>query len=414
MVILRDDGDTRRYFAYAEAMLGRPYDNYFVRPASEAADTASARHETVMPSGPLAPWRDFEVEYPPGVLIVALPPALATDDFRIYHLLFGFEMELLLTLSAALAVTAGDRFGQAFGDRALVLCLVLLAALGVIAARRYDALVSFCLAASVYGLAASRPALSGAGLAAGIVAKGAPALVGPLGALHVWRAGGGAALARALVTGTATLAIAAGAYFWLAGAHGFDALAYHADRPIQIESPYGAALLIAHHFNPALLRVVHSYGSHNIEAAFEPTLRKLSFVLTGAALVAVYGFYIRGLLRIDLATADAERRRLALTLSSATAALLAYIVLGKVFSPQYLTWMLPLGALACSFAGPRSRWLLIAGVAAAQFEYPFLYQTAGPYALPILGAAALIRAGLLIGAAVALIAETYPRRSFGA
>ena len=85
-------------------------------------------------------------------------------------------------------------------------------------------------------------------------------------------------------------------------------------------------------------------------------------------------------------------------------------MLGKVFSPQYLTWLLPLGALSASMGSERSRGLLIAGIGAAQAEYPFLYQTAGAWVDPTLGLVALVRAGLLMAAGVSLIADAYPFR----
>ena len=42
---LRDDGDVERYFAYAEAALGRPYAADFVRPAGRRRARRAARPE---------------------------------------------------------------------------------------------------------------------------------------------------------------------------------------------------------------------------------------------------------------------------------------------------------------------------------------------------------------------------------
>jgi hypothetical protein len=416
LVLLRDDGDTRRYFAYASAMLGKPYDGYFVRAGAQAIDTQAGRHELITPEKPLTPWRDFEVEYPPGVLIAALPPRLLTDDFRLYHFLFGLEMELMLTAAAALSVAAAERLRPGLGDATLRTCVIMLAALGVIAARRYDALVALTLAGAVYGIVVRGPALSGLSLAVGIVSKGAPVLLAPIGALQIFVSDGKRSLTRATLVGAVTLALASGLYLWMAGDHAFDALAYHADRPIQIESPYGAILLIAHYFHPDLLKLVHTFGSHNISAPFEPPLRKLAFGLTLAALLAIYFTYARAMLSPALRAPDAAYERVKLTLACGAAALIAFIVLGKVFSPQYLTWLLPLGALSASMSSERSRALLIAGMAAAQVEYPFLYQTAGPLVEPLLGVVALVRAALLLAAAASLMADAYPfkRRPLGA
>ncbi len=213
LVLQRDDGDTRRYFAYANAMLGRSYDSYFVRPASDAAETVAPKHELAMPAGPLVPWRDFGVEYPPGVLVAALPPAIITDDFRVYHILFGLEMELLLTLAVVLAVAAADHFDPALGTRTLGLSVAMLAALGVIGVRRYDALVSLCLASGVFGLAMRQAGVAGVAIAAATIAKGAPVLLAPIGALHVARTQGFAGVIRALGGAAALLLVGAFGYF---------------------------------------------------------------------------------------------------------------------------------------------------------------------------------------------------------
>ena len=76
-----------------------------------------------------------------------------------------------------------------------------------------------------------------------------------------------------------------------------------------------------------------------------------------------------------------------------------------MFSPQYLTWLLPLAVIPAALGNERSRLLLIAAAAAAQIEYPFVYQMASAYTGPILGATALIRDGLLIGAALSLLGD---------
>jgi hypothetical protein len=77
-------------------------------------------------------------------------------------------------------------------------------------------------------------------------------------------------------------------------------------------------------------------------------------------------------------------------------ALVAYMVLGKVFSPQYLTWLLPAGVLASLAAGRTEQRLFVAAMIATQVIYPLLYLTALPWtASPLFGAVVLVRNGLL-------------------
>src|SRR2546427_639615 len=71
-LLYTDDADPRRYFAYANAVLGRPCSGYYVRTEAawrEEFDQGSERDPDlvpdVVPAGPLVPYRDFAVEYPP-------------------------------------------------------------------------------------------------------------------------------------------------------------------------------------------------------------------------------------------------------------------------------------------------------------------------------------------------------------
>jgi len=61
-----------------------------------------------------------------------------------------------------------------------------------------------------------------------------------------------------------------------------------------------------------------------------------------------------------------------------SAALAGWMVFGKVFSPQYLTWLLPLAVVACVAGGRRSCWLLLIVLALTQAIYPFLYSVGVP------------------------------------
>ncbi len=120
LTTLRCGQDVARYFAYAEATLGRPYRAFFVQPpGGTASGSAHDWSRTVVPQRPLVPWRDFAVEYPPGVMIALLPPALVTDDEETYVRLFALEMEAALTLAVWFCMRTADRLRPGAGDAAL-------------------------------------------------------------------------------------------------------------------------------------------------------------------------------------------------------------------------------------------------------------------------------------------------------
>jgi hypothetical protein len=169
---------------------------------------------------------------------------------------------------------------------------------------------------------------------------------------------------RAALHGAAALAatvsvIAAG---WVAysadGAR--DTLEYHADRPVQVESVPASALHVADALGASTPRAVQSHRSDG-----------LVHPLTGeaAALAAAVGVGLLALLAMGAARAGG-RRELVLAALTAVACFAAF---GKVLSPQFLVWTIPLLALALAWRS----WPLAAALGGATVltfvEFPFRY-----------------------------------------
>ena len=393
LIDLRDDYNSRFYYSIAQATLGRPYQPRYVQPYEGAANRASQDpsadindHETIAPQRPLMPWRDFLLEYPPGMLAVILAPSFVTSDRNTYFILFSLEMELFLTLAVFFSVRTAELLG-ANGTKVLSQSILLTAALGVVAVRRYDPSVAFAISGTVYALAARRPGLSGVALAFGVALKGVPLLLAPVIAMWFvarrdWH-GLRAALASLMLC---MVAVGAG-YLAFAWPRVFDSFVYHANRPIQMESIYGAFLMMIRYFAPHIISIERSYGSFNIISAYEPFLRGIANIAVIAGIVAAYVWALR---RMSVARDDRERF-IAMVFASC-ACLVAVISLGKVSNTQYLVWLIPLGALAGALSAGDGRWRLVIACALAQVVYPFLYTTiiAG-YLAPIDGVIILAR-----------------------
>jgi hypothetical protein len=80
-----------------------------------------------------------------------------------------------------------------------------------------------------------------------------------------------------------------------------------------------------------------------------------------AALVGIWVWFARG---------PADRERL---VRASAAAVCAFIALGKVFSPQFLIWLIPLVPLVCGRRGLRAAGLLAASMLLTQAWFPFRY-----------------------------------------
>jgi len=385
--------DVPRYHAYAQAILGRPYDSYYIRPAEGWREDRGPPHRLVTPDHALTPWRDFSFEYPPGALAAILPPALLTDGLVPYCLAFSLEMSLFLTGALWLGVRAAERLRQGAGRTVLQLGVVYFMVSTLLVSWHYDALVALTLAGFAYGAVAALPLLAALSLAAAVAVKGAPVLLIPIALTHFllgspWRRVAGAAAAG----GLALVGIGA-LYLRAAGAHAFDMFAYHAGRPAQIESPYGAVALIVQTLGGARAHLVDSFGSVNISDGLG--LASLAGPLTALAALAAIGWRVWRLGRSDDAATRARR-----TLAASAAALIAFMAFGKVFSPQYVVWLFPLALVPAAVSGGAAPLMLLGAVLLTQIEFPFVYANS----LPLLGFVVLARDALLLATAGCLLA----------
>ena len=386
--------DAPRYHAYAQAILGRPYDSYYIRPVEGWREDLGPPHMLVAPARALTPWRDFSVEYPPGALAAILPPALLVNGAVAYCLLFSLEMSLFMTLALWLGVRAAERLRPGTGARVLQLGVVYFLFCPLLVSWHYDALVALTLAGFAYGVVAGLPMLAALSLAAAVLAKGAPVVLIPIALTHFclaspWRRVAAATAASALALG------AAGAlYMLVAGEHAFDMFAYHAARPVQVQSPYGALALMAQTLSGARVHLVETFGSINIEGGYEPTMRALAGPLSALAALSAVGWRV-----VRPGRGDDDETRARRTLAASAAALIGFMALGKVFSPQYIVWLFPLALLPASARGGTVVKCLLGAVLLTQIEFPFVYANS----LKLLGFVALARDLMLLATAACLI-----------
>jgi hypothetical protein len=418
-----DDGDINRYLAYVSAVLGRPYQGYYVRPIEGWKVDARSLHDgdggrdvndprsvaPVVPARPLFPYRDFSVEYPPGFFLFALPPALISADLDAYRVLFSAFMALLLTAALVLCIAVARRLAPGDAPRLLPAAVLCAAALGIIAVRRYDAVVSLSLCGLVLGCVARRPLLAGLFFGLGVAAKGLPILLTPLPLLYflAQRRFKEAALATAAAVG---IGLCIGLPFLrTAGSHLFDLIAYHAGRPLQVESTFGALLTVYRLIDPAAVTISHTYGSANPVAAWDGPLRQLASLLPLVALAAVSLLTWRACQPPSQFEPRDERDCGRALVCGLCAGLAFVMTLGKVLSPQYVTWLLPLGVLASLLDGRVALRRFALAMGLTQLVYPLLYRSGLADALsPTFGAAVLLRNGLLLDWALRLVLRPAP------
>jgi hypothetical protein len=340
------------------------------------------------------PYRDFDVEYPPAALPVFVLPAFADSED------YGSAFELLMWVCAAamiilLATTlsaVGASPARLYGATAFAGIAPLL--MGSVILTRFDlwpaALVAGVLAALVTGR--DRLGLGLLGLAT--MAKLYPVILLPLALVWVAkRRGRGEALAGLGIFLAVVIVIALPCAILSPGGL-WHSLTTQLGRPLQIES-LGAGLLLAGKqlglYDPT---VVSSHGSQNLDGTLPDVLASFETALAAAALLAVWIVFARG--RMD-------RDRL---LTASAAAVVAFIAFGKVLSPQFLIWLIPLVPLVAATAGITACWVLAATLVITQIWFPYRYWDV--VALQPVGWLVLLRDVLLVALFALLLAAIRP------
>ncbi len=372
--LYRRSADEAMYYGTAAQILGQPFDHEVFDLHSRGRVTGVAAYEEPPPPSDgrwHMPWTEVHLEYPPPVLPFVLAPKLVTDQFEPYAKVFGALMGLCMILSIGLAVDVLRRARGAIDepwslDARWWLAAGLLLAQGSLTIQRLDPLVALAMIATLRGAVRRNPAETGlwAGLAG--ACKIVPLLAVPvmvaadwsfwrtrLVRLGAWLGGG--------------LAIGFGPMFLVSPRAVVEFFRYHGLRGLQVESTFGAlvgaARLLLGTARPATI----SYGSFNIDGAWPDALAKLSLPLTALGIAALCVLERRA---GESADEPGRIERLACATLGATVVLW---LTGKVFSPQYLTWGIPLVLAIPGRRGVVATWIAILGLTLTQVYYRGFY-----------------------------------------
>jgi hypothetical protein len=338
------------------------------------------------------PYRDFAVEYPPAALPVFLLPALGEADSEDYRRRFeGLMAGLGVACVLLVAVLSSSLWAPVFVGAAPL-------AVGAVYLSRFDLWPAALTLVALALLVSGRPRLGLGALGLAAAAKLYPAVLAPIAVAHVWRTRGRreALVGSALFLGVVTAIVLPFALVSPGGV--WDGLWQQAGRPLQIESLGAGLLLAAHHLFGLGLTMESSHGSQNLAGGVPVALAVISTLLQAATLALLWVWYARG---------PATRERL---LIASAAAVCAFVTFGKVLSPQFLIWLVPLVPLVRGRRGLVASGVLAAALVLTQLWFPYRYWE---LALELDEAASwlvLVRNVALVGLTVVLVAGARPAR----
>jgi hypothetical protein len=365
------------------------------------------------------PYRDFRVEYPPGSLPAFLIPSLVSgtdgqpvyepelnDAARAYARSFAALMTALLAATVVLTALSLRALRAPVGHSVLALTLVgatpLL--LGELALTRFDALPVALTAASFAAFLAGRARLAAVALGLAVSAKLYPLLLLPLLVLYVLRHEGRRAAAVVTAIAAGTIALVVGPFLALAPGEAWFSIRAQLTRGLQVESLPGSVVLalgrVADELGlGALGTSVAEGGTGDVRSAdVTGTLGSVVGTLAGLAAVAV-------VVAIWVAAwrSEAEPARL---VRECAAVVAAQVALGRVLSPQFVLWLLPLVPLVAGRRGRLASALLAVALVLTQLWFPELYRDYVNERSAPETAYLLVRDGVLVALLVALAAPS--------
>jgi hypothetical protein len=279
------------------------------------------------------PYRDFRVEYPPGALPFFFLPAYReagnVDSFRqsFEALIAACMAVLLIGMALSLAALRASPL-RTFGALALAAVAPLL--LGSVILSRFDLWPATLVALATAALLSGRLKLGHALLGAGIAAKLWPGVLVPLAVAYAWRTRGRREGLLCLGIAAAVVVCVFLPFVVISPSGVFHSLQTQTTRPLQIET-LGAALIVAsHHVLGTGVVMSSGHGSQNIGGTAANVVAGIQTAIQVGALLAIWIVFARR-----------ERTGEELVRYSA-AAVVAFIALGKVLSPQFLIWLIPL------------------------------------------------------------------------
>jgi uncharacterized membrane protein len=277
-----------------------------------------------MTSGQI-PYRDFFDEYPPlaqplFAVVRGLPGSYA-HAFRWTMALFG-AAAIAFMLAALVALGAARRRLLVAAFAAGVSPLLV----GPIFLNAYDMWPALLTAAAVFAFVRRRERTTYVLLALAVAAKVYPLVLLPLALVETWDRGGRDSVRRALAWFAGVLVLV-NLPFAVAGPGGLRYSYWiQAKRGLEAESLGGGVLLALNRLGLHHVQLV-AHLSTDVGGSAADAIATLSSLVVLAAVLLVAWLYLR---------------RRTEPLVAAAAAVVAFVAFGKVFSPQYVDWLVPL------------------------------------------------------------------------
>ena len=321
------------------------------------------RYAESMVSGNM-PYSDFDAEYPPFAMLMILLPRLISWDSFSYQIAFGIVSYVFLLAGLYWTYGIAERYTEhpkRICDLYIIFTIILLD----FVLDRYDIFPMVMMIGAMYLFSKEKYPAAWLILAIAAATKLYPALAIPFFIIwHLKRKE-----SRNILVGLG-LCVAVAAVCMLPFAIKdmdtmFTFLTYHMDRGLQTEAPISGIFMLLDKLGLTEITYRFDYGSDNIYGSVPDAIAKVMMPLMALCIVALCCYHAY----LTFRKGDDN----ALTVIMFTlAALMAFMLISKVLSSQYLVWIIPFIALlvmACDTErGKRVFYVFVASVILTQLN----------------------------------------------
>ena len=339
------------------------------------ADLALYYDDSVKVLQGLIPYRDFAIEYPPFALVAFMLPYLAVLGHPLRFIdhteYFLIENVLISTLIAfALAWMTEQRRILRPPRLTLALYALLVALSTPLLPWRYDLFPALLTVLAFISILRDRPAWAGFWVGLGIAAKLYPMVLLPIFGLYYLAGRQYRALLRTILACAVALLLTLLPFLFASTtpAQIFSFLSYHNLRGLQVESLPAGLIMLALKARLTTAKIEYNYGAIHLNSPWSYIILML-LPFAFIAVFSVVAFSAWGRFREECAASDRRRATAETLVAYVFAALLAFIATNKVFSPQYIIWLLPFAPLL----RPRQTLMFLVVVVLTIALFPFNY-----------------------------------------
>ncbi len=282
------------------------------------------------------PYRDYPFEYPPLALLFMLVPkifSVSEETFCYSYLFFAFAFFLI---GAHFISKITNEMGSP-RNRTLVLYMLMFVFANVFVVFRYDIFAAVLVIISLWCYKKEKYGLAFAIMAAGAMTKLYPALfllpmLVPFLYRKQWMY-----IAKYTLISVAVCLLAEVPFLISDPGTAFAYMQYHSDRGLQVESVFAGFIILFNMISPGDITAVDGYGSRNI-LGWLPDL--LAAHLTEIAALSILLLMAVFLIRMKRNGLRADDFTVVSTLCFAL--LMTFILFSKVYSLQYIIWIMSL------------------------------------------------------------------------